>query len=111
MLRSDARSYRHARRRRLRQHVPRQIDREDASSAGDVADAENAVHRLDADATDRQSESQAGLVRVALLERQKQLIRVAWWQAAAVIPDVDPDPIGGGVRAQRDVSVVARELE
>jgi len=70
-----------------------------------------ATVRLDALATDGESETEARSVVASLFKWPKQFRYLAWGQAAALVLDRDEDSILGRGGLQRDVAVGARELE
>jgi hypothetical protein len=91
--------------------MSRQINRENTPCPWYVADRESSLVCLDAALTNCEPESQAGSVVAALRKRQKHLLRESVRKTAAVILDVDPDAIRGGVGVQRDFGVALRELK
>src|SRR5579859_1484001 len=97
--------------RRRRRGLFRQIDREDASLAGKIADAKLALHRLDGLQTDREPKPQATPVRTSLVERLQEALCFAGWQAAAPVLDLDEDTCRGGGRPEGDRGAGERELE
>lgn len=76
----------------------RQLEREYATFAWEVLHRDFAAMRFGGLFHDRKSETEACLILAPLYERGKELLRIAGWQAAAVIFDLDPNgvlPTGG----------------
>src|SRR5487761_1901779 len=89
----------------------RQIDREDATFARQVANVKRAAERLDAFAADEEAKPEPASIRSILLERVEQLVGLAGGEPATLVFDVDRDAIALRRRAQRDVAAARRELE
>jgi hypothetical protein len=89
----------------------RQIECEDAPLAGEVADANLTPVRLGSLETDGEPETESAAVSVSLLERTKQLLRLARREAAALVLDLEEDAVCGSARRQGDLAMGASELE
>jgi len=92
------------------QRQPWQINREDASSAGDVAGLDLAAIRADALTGDSEPEAQTASVLASLLEQCKQVLGSSG-KAAALVLDRDEDAIGVCVCPYENMTRGARELE
>ncbi len=66
---------------------------QDASRAGEIADAELASVRFDTATTDGQPQTDAGSIAAPLLERPEQLFRLSPREATALVLDVDDDAL------------------
>jgi hypothetical protein len=66
---------------------------------------------FDSLATDDESETQAGSIRAALREPEKQFVGLPRRKATTFVGDFDQDTIGFRARSELDVAVGSRELE
>ena len=89
----------------------RQIDREDASRARDINDANDAPANVDRAARDGEAQAESYAIDVAPLIGLEELFKLSGRQAAALVRDLD---VHAGTREQdleRDGAVLWRELD
>jgi len=90
---------------------PREVEREDAPLAGQVADADFSPVRPRRLEADRQAKTDAAAVPTALRVRSEQLLDLPGGQTSALILDVEQDAVGRHAGRQRDRAPLPGELE
>jgi len=94
-----------------RNRQPRQVDGENAPLTRKVARIDPAIVRFSAPSAEGETQTHAGSIGAALLERAKELVDIATWQAAALVLDLDEHALGARASPERDGRPRAGELE
>lgn len=88
----------------------RQVHREDAAHAGQVAHGQAAAVGAHALASDGQTQTDPRLVIAALTEWNENTLHVAMAQTAAMVAHFDENAVGNGMRRQGDGRMWQGEL-
>jgi hypothetical protein len=89
----------------------RKVDREDATSARNVAYTQCSAIRFYGAAADREPKTESRPVGAPLFERVKQLLDLSVRKAAALVLNFQEDPTCARARRERHVAFGPRELE
>jgi hypothetical protein len=73
---------------------PRQVDGENAALTREVARINPAIVRFSAPSAEGETQTHAGSIGAALLERAKELVDIPTWQTAALVLDLDEHALG-----------------